>query len=82
MRGIGKGYGRKDCEKCGVVDDENHRINHCETWGSMNLSNSCEKVDYQMLYSEDRGESMVVIDKILSLWDLGNGRNRMRAAEL
>ena len=71
------GYGGKNCEKCGVIDDEDHRINYCSKWGR-NLSKSTEKVDFQDIYSDDRCKSLKVVEKVLSLWDLGNGKNAMR----
>ena len=72
------GYGGKNCGHCGVIDNENHRINNCEIYKEFNLYDSDAKIDYAKLYSECKLESMPVVEKILELWDLGNGRNCMR----
>ena len=71
------GYGSKMCRNCGVEDNETHRINDCQEWKEINYVNSAEKIDYNLIYSEDRDEIKKVVQQILSLWDLGNGRNCM-----
>ena len=72
------GYKGKNCSECGVVDDEDHRINYCTLWKERNLSESDDKLDYSLIYSENLHESIKVVEVILNLWDLGNGKNSMR----
>ena len=72
------GYGTKTCRECDAIDDENHRINHCKLWYKNNLSLSDEKIDFTDVYSEDRNKSFKVIERVLMMWDLGNGKNAMR----
>ena len=72
------GYATKMCAECGVTDDENHRINHCKLWLNTNLFSSCDKLNFEDIYSDDRSKSLKVIERILLMWDLGNGRNIMR----
>ena len=72
------GYGGKNCRQCGVLDDEQHRINDCEVWKDINLFTSNEKIDFQLLYSDDEQESMIIVGRILEMWDLVNGKNCMR----
>ena len=72
------GYGSKTCRECDTIDDENHRINHCKLWYKNNLSLSVEKIDFTDVYSEDRDKSLKVIERVLMMWDLGNGKNAMR----
>ena len=74
------GYGGKLCINCGVIDDENHRINNCERWKEINLFDCVEKVNYDDLYSDDQCKSMCIIGKIIDMWDLGNGKNAMRSS--
>ena len=75
------GYGGKNCRKCGVVDNEAHRINDCPEWGEINLVNSDEKVDFDLIHSENETESKKVVLHMLAMWDLGNNRNSMRLGE-
>ena len=72
------GYGSKLCKECGVTDDEDHRINHCKLWSDINLSTSSVKLNFDDIYSNDRTKSLVVIERVLLMWDLGNGKNIMR----
>ena len=72
------GYGDKNCGTCGVTDDECHRINYCSNWRDINLYESADKLNFELIYSENVQESLVVVDRILKMWDLGNGRNCMR----
>ena len=72
------GYGGKTCKSCGVTDDENHRINDCIEWQGINLYDNDEKIDFTLIHSENQSESIIVVEKILSMWDLGNNRNCMK----
>ena len=72
------GYKGKNCSDCGVVDDEGHRINYCTLWKERNSCASDDKLDFSLIYSENLHESVKVVEVILNLWDLGNGKNSMR----
>ena len=73
------GNGGKDCKMCSVLDDESHRINFCPLWKETNLFNSPEKIYFSAINSCDMKDIMRVIKVILRIWDLGSGRNSMRA---
>ena len=75
------GYGGKLCKKCGVVDDESHRINICTEWKELNLCEQDEKIDFEHIFSDNQNKSMHVVKKIMEMWDLGNGRNGMRSLD-
>ena len=68
----------KNCDVCVAIDDENHRINFCEKYQGVNLFNNSDKIDFSLLYSDIVGVSLKVVDIILKVWDIGNGRNVMR----
>ena len=72
------GHGTKICEACETLDDEDHRINHCTRWQDINRCTSFEKIDFNDIYSEDTEKSFAIVEIILSLWDLENGKNEMR----
>ena len=44
----------------------------------MNFCNSSEKIDFNDIYSSDNDKCLTIVNIILSLWDLENGRNEMR----
>ena len=75
------GYGSKMCTKCNVVDDEAHRMNHCPVWAEINLINSNNPIDYDLIYSDDENESFEIVNRIIAMWDLGNNRNCMRSSD-
>ena len=75
------GHGSKNCSTCGVVDDEQHRINDCPVWSTINLYNDGRSMDYDKIHSDDEVESRKVVDQILAMWDLGSGKNCMRTVE-
>ena len=72
------GYGTKNCRECGVIDDEDHRMNHCKVWHKTNFSMSNEKINFSDIYSDDRSKSLVIVERVLAMWDLGNGKNAMK----
>ena len=72
------GYGGKNCQKCGTLDDENHRINHCIRFRHINLCDVDEECDFAMIFSNDAKLIRQVITSVLSIWDLGHGKNSIR----
>ena len=73
------GNGQKFCSVCEEIDNESHRINHCEVYKSTNLYESETKIDFSMIYSDNMNEALKITDAILKLWDLGSGRNEMKS---
>ena len=73
-----KGYGNKECKECKVKDDESHRMNSCKVYSNVNLYNTSENIDFNLIYSNDTVKCMKVVEKILIMWDLANGKNVMR----
>ena len=71
------GFGTKICDTCDVLDNESHRINTCNKWQHVNLCSSSDKIDYNDLYSDDIGKCFSVVNTILSVWDLENGKNEI-----
>ena len=71
-------FKRKLCMSCGVVDDENHRINHCVKWARTNRKESPIKTNFGDIYSSDDDKCQAVLNQIMRLWDLANEKNEMR----
>ena len=72
------GYGSKNCPRCQLVDNENHRINECQEWSEINCASINEKLDFSLIQSDVETSVMSIVQQILSMWDLGNGNNCMR----
>ena len=71
------GSKNRNCDKCGDLDNKDHRINHCILFRNINLYDSDTKIDYDMIYSNEIHTASKVVDVILKVWDLGSGRNAM-----
>ena len=74
------GHGTKLCEKCNVLDDESHRINDCKKWDGINVANSREKIMFGDIYLDDYERCLKVVERVLLMWDLENGKNEMRSS--
>ena len=72
------GYNGHLCNNCGVMDDENHRINFCTKYRGINLCDSLVKFDFRCIYSKNQESIERAIDVVDNLWNLTNGRNEMR----
>ena len=72
------GAGGKMCANCGIIDDENHRMNYCSLYKHVNLHDTDEKVDFCQIHSDDKQQAVKVIRNVLSMWDLEYGINAMR----
>ena len=71
-------YGGKMCKLCNAIDDENHRMNLCKKWETINYYTSQTKVDFNDVYSSDENTCLRILGIIASLRDLENGKNGMR----
>ena len=75
-------YNVINCDKCEVLDDENHRINYCILFKEINLYPSPLKIDFRFIYSDDEKAVERVLETVCALWDLKNGRNEMKSGTL
>ena len=71
------GYGDKMCDLCGMIDDEKHRMNECEKYKGVNHCDDQHKISFDDIYHDDMERVKPVIDSILTMWDLKNGKNKM-----
>ena len=71
------GYGGDGCNECGVIDDENHRINHCYKYRKHNLYNSPIKYDFRCIFSGDEKTISRTLEVIMHVWNLEDGKNEM-----
>ena len=58
-------HGTKQCKDCGVLDDENHRINLCIKYRSVNYCDKAEKIEFNDIFSDDNLKIMNVVKAIL-----------------
>ena len=74
------GYGGKVCDQCGMDDNEEHRMNECVKYRGTNNCDDPVKIPFNDIYSDEIEKVKPVLMSILKIWDLTNGKNRMRIA--
>ena len=71
-------YGVTTCKQCTRTDDENHRINECEKYSSINNYAISEKFDFSIILTDTVEVLQTAAKQINKIWDLANGKNVMR----
>ena len=80
MLECGQNYGgtlSQKCSKCASIDDEDHRLNHCQRYSHLNYSNAVDKIDFRDVFSEDTDKIRSVMSAIGNVWDLKRGHGTM-----
>ena len=72
-------YKTKICEECKVIDNEDHRINHCKRWEGINLYGTDFTLNFNSVFSNDLGEIHQTSSRLGSIWNIQNGKNEMRS---
>ena len=72
-----KGSMRETCSKCDVIDDENHRLNHCAIYRNVNLFDTQQKIDFFDVYSTDVNTVKTAIKHIENVWNVTNAHGSM-----
>ena len=73
-----KGSLKELCNQCNDTDDENHRLNHCIKWRGTNLYNECDKIDIDLIHSNDINVLRHVISKIGNVWNTKTAHGTMK----
>ena len=73
-----KGTHRITCEQCNQIDDENHRLNNCVKWKLRNLHDTREKLDFNIVYSNDISILRGIIAKLDNVWNNKTAHGTMR----
>ena len=71
-------YRTKNCRDCNTIDDECHRINVCKKYAGTNNYEKNQQFDYNLVYSDTTEDLETAAETILNVWDLANGKNKMR----
>ena len=72
-----KGTMKEICDTCNTIDDENHRLNDCIKWRTINLYDSAEKTDFYSIYSDNVDVLRHLITKIERVWNTQNAHGTM-----
>ena len=66
------------CMECQVIDNEDHRLNHCPKWQDINFVNENVKVDFLDVFSDDNQKLSAIINCIQKVWELQLGSGSMK----
>ena len=72
-----KGSIRELCTTCNTIDDENHRLNFCPKFRTMNLLDSEESIDFPSIHSNDHDVLQRILPIIERVWNTKNAHGTM-----
>ena len=72
-----KGSMKEICNICKVIDDENHRLNHCKNFKEVNFYDYIDKVEFEYINSDDITVLREIIPKIEKVWNTRTAHGTM-----
>ena len=76
-----KGSLSLQCRECNQIDDENHCMNHCKSYQSINWYTHDQKVDFNTVYSNDTRVLSDIIAKIPNVWNVCRANGSMNTSQ-
>ena len=76
-----KGTHPEICDQCACLDDEDHRINYCIKWRSLNMYDSLDKIMYDDVYSDDVSRINKVTYCIEKVWNTNTAQGTMNICQ-
>ena len=73
-----KGTSNVECLTCKVIDNEEHRLNHCIRFRETNFCDDVEKIPFKNIYSNDHTVLHTILKKIQTVWNTHNGGGCMK----
>ena len=73
-----KGTMNHKCVTCDVIDNEEHRLNHCLNLGDTNFCNESHKYPFETVYSNDTNAIRTILKNIDKIWNVSMGHGSMR----
>ena len=67
------------CQTCNKVDDENHRLNTCKKYRSMNMFDYAMKANFDDVFSTDLTVVKQIIVIIERIWNTHSAHGTMRS---
>ena len=66
------------CMECQVIDNEDHRLNHCHKWQDINFVNNDINANFLDVFSEDKQKLSTIVHSIQKVWELKLGNGSMK----
>ena len=73
-----KGSNSITCNECSTVDDEEHRLNYCKKFRTMNYYDYEQKIPFKNIYSNDITVLRDIIPKIENVWNTNCAHGTMK----
>ena len=73
-----KGTMSETCRTCGVIDNENHRLNDCSVYNDTNLASHLQCIDFHDIYAEEDDILNPVLTHIENVWEFKYANGRMK----
>ena len=64
-------------EECNEIDDEKHRINFCPKFQSLNNYEQADKVNFDLVFSNNIETLRTILPKIAEIWNTYNANGTM-----
>ena len=64
-----------------MIDNENHRLNHCYKYRETNLYYKEQKIDFSLVHSTDIGKLKEIVSNISKVWNTTNAHGTMNKTE-
>ena len=72
-----KGSRSEMCDTCNQMDNEDHRLNYCEKYKTINFANSNVTVDFEQIYENDLTLVRELMSKLSHVWNTYNAYGSM-----
>ena len=69
----------KNLDKC--RENSSAAMNDCKKWEGINMYGKQGAIEFDCIYSENHEECGTIVDNIVKMWDIENGKNTMRVAQ-
>ena len=72
-----KGTIEYQCKSCNVVDDEEHRLNHCINFKDSNFRDCIDQIPFKSIYSTDIVSLREIVERISQVWNVKTAHGSM-----
>ena len=72
-----KGTLKQICDECHTLDNEDHRMNYCGKWDTINYVKDSDKKVFDMIYSNDINDIREILPAIENVWKTKNAHGTM-----
>ena len=72
-----KGTIEYQCKSCNVVDDEEHRLNHCINFKDSNFRDCIDQIPFKSIYSTDIVSLRKIVERISQVWNVKTAHGSM-----